>query len=332
MKLVIIDKESNTPIYKQIIECIEQAIISKRLFRNDRLPSVNKICMENQVSRDTVLLAYDVLKKKGIIQAIPAKGYYVRTEDFTYEKRYFLLFDELNSFKEDLLNSFLKGIGKKGHVDIFFHHFNYSMFRKLIKDNTGNYNKYIIMPGNVEAIEPFLESLAKDDVYIIDQMRDTLKQYPGIYQNFVKDIFEAMTSYSQVLQKYNHFIIVFPGEKEPIDMVNGFVKYCETFHKNYSIISGFQRHSFRKGQMFLIPDDRQLVQAVEKCKEKKLKLGTDIGIISYNETPLKKVVEEGITTLSTDFSSMGKRLAEMVIKNEKVQIENPSKLYLRKSL
>ncbi|ASW74784.1 transcriptional regulator [Chryseobacterium piperi] len=332
MKIITINKESTVPIYKQIVGSIEEAIITKKLFRNDRLPSVKKICIEHQISRDTVLVAYSLLKQKGIIHAIPAKGYYVRTEDFSYDTRYFLLFDELNSFKEDILNSFRKHISSKGHVDVFFHHFNYSMFRKLIYDSNGNYSKYIIMPGNVEGIEEFLTILPQTDVYIIDQMRDTLRHYSGVYQNFVRDIFEAMNSYAHLLEKYTHYIIVFPGEKEPIDMVNGFVKYCQAYNKKYSIIPNFKTHDFTKGQVFLIPNDRDLVEAVEKCKENDLKLGEDIGIISYNEIPLKKVVENGITTLSTDFSLMGKTLAEMVLKNEKIQIENPSHLYLRKSL
>lgn len=332
MKLITIDKESTTPIYKQIIGSIEDAIILKKLFRNDKLPSVKKICIEHQISRDTVLMAYSILKKKGVIQAIPAKGYYVRTEDFNYDKRYFLLFDELNIFKEDLLNAFLKHIGSKGHVDVFFHHFNYSMFRKLIRDANGNYSKYIIMPANVEGIEEIINILPKTDVYIIDQMRNSLMQYSGIYQNFIKDIFQAMEKYSDVLEKYNHFIIAFPGDREPIDMMNGFVKYCETFGKKYSVIPNFKKHTFKKGQLFLIPNDRDLVEAVEKCKQKNFELGKDIGIISYNETPLKKVVENGITTLSTDFSLMGKKLAEMVLKNEINKIENPSQLYVRNSL
>ena len=69
MKLIYIDKESLRPIYQQIVESIEDAISSKRLFRNDRLPSVNKICLEHNVSRDTVFLAYEKLKQKGIIKS-----------------------------------------------------------------------------------------------------------------------------------------------------------------------------------------------------------------------------------------------------------------------
>jgi DNA-binding LacI/PurR family transcriptional regulator len=61
-------------------------------------------------------------------------------------------------------------------------------------------------------------------------------------------------------------------------------------------------------------------------------LGVDFGIISYNDIPLKKVVENGITTISTNFKIMGKTLAEMVLNSQKEQIENPSKLIIRNSL
>ncbi|MEN2435531.1 GntR family transcriptional regulator [Weeksellaceae bacterium A-14] len=332
MKLIHIDKESAVPIYRQITESIEEAILNRKLFRNDRLPSVNKICMEHQISRDTVFLAYERLKQKGIVKAIPAKGYYVRTEDFSYDKRYFVLFDELNSFKEDLLTGFMEPLSKKVQVDTFFHHFNLGMFRKLILDNIGNYSKYIIMPGNVAGVEESIAKLPVQDVYIIDQMRDSLRQYSGIYQNFVKDIFHALESSLEILEKYNDFILIFPGQKEPVDMVKGFGKFCSVYQKKHRVIPDLKNFRFKKGQMFLIPNDRQLVETVEKCKARDLKIGSDIGIVSYNETPLKKVVENGITTLSTDFTAMGRRLAQMVLKDEIKQIENPARLYLRSSL
>jgi DNA-binding transcriptional regulator YhcF (GntR family) len=332
MKLIYIDKESLIPIYQQIVESVEDAIISKRLFRNDRLPSVNKVCLEHKVSRDTVFLAYEKLKQKGIIKSIPAKGYYVKREEFSYDKNYFVLFDELNSFKEDLLTGFLKPFNNKAQVDIYFHHFNFGVFRKQIMDNIGNYSKYIIMPGNLEGVEEVIAKLPEKDVYIIDQMRDSLRQYSGIYQNFVTDIYNSFESSRHIIEKYNHYILIFPGNKEPVDMIEGFKKYCERFEKRYSIISSTKDFTLEKGQLFLIPDDRQLVETVDKYKLKDLKLGKDIGIISYNETPLKKVVADGITTLSTDFSEMGKRLSEMVIKNEKIQIENPATLIIRRSI
>ena len=47
---------------------------------------------------------------------------------------------------------------------------------------------------------------------------------------------------------------------------------------------------------------------------------------------LKEVVENGITTISTDFNLMGARLAQMILNNEHLKIENPSRLILRRSI
>jgi DNA-binding LacI/PurR family transcriptional regulator len=44
------------------------------------------------------------------------------------------------------------------------------------------------------------------------------------------------------------------------------------------------------------------------------------------------VVAGGITTISTDFSQMGERLAKMVTNREKIQLRNQSYLIRRKSL
>ena len=73
MKIITIDTTSGIPKYKQIVLSIEIAIAENRLKKNDKLPSVNKISLEFSLSRDTVLLAYDELKKRGIIYAILGK-------------------------------------------------------------------------------------------------------------------------------------------------------------------------------------------------------------------------------------------------------------------
>jgi DNA-binding LacI/PurR family transcriptional regulator len=74
------------------------------------------------------------------------------------------------------------------------------------------------------------------------------------------------------------------------------------------------------------------VNVIEQSTFQELKLGKDYGIISYNETPLKKIVENGITTISTDFKEMGQLLAKMILKGSKEQIENRNTLIIRKSI
>ena len=332
MKLLQIENSSTLPKYKQIVLSVEMAIVDQRLFRNDKLPSVNKISLEFGISRDTVLLAYEELKKRGIVYAIPGKGYYVKSVEFSFEQRIFVLFDELNAFKEELYNSFLKAMDNRAQIDIYFHHFNIEMFKKLINESNGNYSKYIIMPTNLKGTIPYIKGLPRQDVYILDQTNPELKDYPSVHQNFVTDIYNALSKGISLLKKYEKLYLIYPGHKEPFGMVEGFQIFCKEFDFEHQIISDFTNEEIKKGSVFIIPNDEHLVNVIIQAKKQQLLLGTDFGIISYNDTSLKKVVENGITTISTDFKAMGQTLAEMVVNNKKEQLENPSQLILRKSL
>ncbi|MFV5687642.1 GntR family transcriptional regulator [Flavobacterium sp. ZT3R25] len=332
MKIITVQNNQGIPKYKQIISSIEKTIEDGYLKKDEKLPSINKVCLEFSLSRDTVLQAYDELKKRGIIYAILGKGYYIKSTEVRIKQRIFLLFEELNIFKEDLYNSFLENIGKDVQVDIFFHHFNIQVFRKLINDSNGNYTKYIIMPTNLVEAASIIKTLPVNEVIILDQTNSELKDYPAIYQNHKKDIYNGLLKGKSKLSKYEKLIMIFPGFREPLGMKMGFDNFCKDYAFNYEVITEFKNREIKKGEVYIIPSDRDLVLVIEKAKLQNLKIGSDFGIISYNESPLKKIVENGITTISTNFVAMGKILAEMILKGKKEQIENKSALIIRNSL
>ena len=191
--------------------------------------------------------------------------------------------------------------------------------------------------GHLSLLE---ESLSENEITVLSifvnptqfNNTDDLKKYPAVYQNFVKDIFTALEKGLKRLKKYKKLVLIFPGKKEPIGMVLGFESFCTTYHFEYEIKSEFIVDSLQKGDVYILPNDRDLVTIIENAALSKLTIGKDIGVISYNDTPLKKVVAKGITTISTNFSEMGIRLAEMILNNTKEKIENESQLILRKSL
>lgn len=332
MSIIVIEENDGMPKYKQIVKSIEEGILNGHYKKGDKLPSINSVKLRFSLSRDTVLLAYGVLKSRGIIQSVPGKGYYIKSENISTSKKIFLLFDELNAFKEDLYNSFLSNLDEGDEVDIFFHHFNYDVFRKLIHDNMGIYNAYIIMPANLMNTHLVIDMLPKNRVYILDQIGKEHSKYPAIYQNFEKDIFQSLQSGVKYLNNYKKIVLLFVNNKQPIGMLTGFEEFCKINQFDHEVIESFESRILSKGEVYLIPDDRNLINLIKMMKEKRFTLIKDIGIISYNDTLLKEIVEGGITTISTDFNAMGKRLAQMVTQQENVKIENPNRLILRNSL
>jgi DNA-binding LacI/PurR family transcriptional regulator len=75
-----------------------------------------------------------------------------------------------------------------------------------------------------------------------------------------------------------------------------------------------------------------LVILIERIISLKLKIGQQVGLISYNDTPLKRIILNGITTISTDFRKMGCIAAQLILNNSREHVEVPFYLTLRASL
>ncbi|WP_103069193.1 GntR family transcriptional regulator [Aquimarina sediminis] len=332
MKLISIEENLGLAKYKQIVLSIEKGLLDGVLKKGDKLPSINSIKNKFSVSRDTVLMAYSELKTRGIVQSIPGKGYYLKSENIDTIHKVFLLFDELNVFKEDLYNSFLNKLPDNVQVDIYFHHFNYDVFSKLIYDNIGNYNSYVIMPANLKNTKTVIEKLPSEKVYILDQTNEELLEYQTIFQNFEKDIFNNLIKSINRIKQYECLILLFQDDKQPEGMLVGFNKFCKVSNVDNEVVDSLESIAPQKGDVYIIPDDRNLIEIIQKAKKEKLVIGKDIGIIAYNDTLLKEVVEGGITTITTDFKYMGAQLAQMIFNKEHSRIENPNSLIIRSSL
>ncbi|WP_282189190.1 GntR family transcriptional regulator [Maribellus sp. YY47] len=331
-RVIRIDSRSSRPKYRQIIDSIYQAIEKKMVKKGDKIPSINEICADFNLSRDTVLVAFNELKSKGVIRSQPGKGYYIATTEVQIEEKVFVLFDELNAFKEDLYNSLINSLKGRATVEVYFHHFNYKVFKNLITECVGNYTSYIIMPATFDNISHLVSKLPQDKVYILDRLKKDLKAYPVVYQDFERDLYDAMVEGSALLKKYRKLVFVNPGGKEPVERVAGFVKYCTERDIEHEVIKSLHGVNPSMYEAYFLISDRDLVEVVKMAKKYKYKLGKRFGIVSFNDTTLKEVVSGGITTISTDFTEMGKSLAQMVLTKKAGQIRNPAKLIVRHSL
>jgi len=332
--LIHIDHASMTPKYKQLIESIHRALETKTLKAGQKIPSINEISQKHDLSRDTVLTAFGDLQSRGVIVSRPGKGFYIKKAKINHTRKIFLLFDKLTSYKEVLYEAFADHLHKQDKVEMFFHNFNTGLFESLIRENVGQYTDYVVMPIPSKTVASALKLIPQDRLYILDRGRRLFgKQYPSVCQNFKEDIVNALVSGIELIKKYKSFYMITPEHSHfPNSLVRGFRQFCKENEIAHDVVKQLPNNRTEKYNAYLVLDDRNLVRIVKDAYAQNYIMGTDIGIISYNDSPLKSIVANGITTISTDFEQMGKSMAELILNKKKDHIDNPSSLIRRRSL
>jgi DNA-binding transcriptional regulator YhcF (GntR family) len=324
--IIKIDPALATPIYKQIVQSIYRSIDNGALLKDDVLPSVNKVSEEFSLARGSVFSAYNDLRAAGIIDSIPGKGYFVSSTETKQNKRIFLLFSTFTPYKETLYNALINSLPKTCTVDIYFHHHSMKMFDSLISGQAGYYNTFIIMPEVNTAAANTLSILDPRNTFLLDVgFKEYKKSYAGVYQNFEKDIYSILMNSHNLVSKYKRLFLVFPDGLRTKDIISGFNKFSKAKKDaiETQVINSVEPEEIQKDDAFIVIDDNHLVEIIKVAKENKWKLGRDIGVMSYNETSLKSVIGDGISTITTDFAAMGRSIAKMILNGKKEVIENP---------
>ncbi len=79
MPLATLDGTTDQPLYRRVADRIAGLIGGGTLQPGERIPSVRRLSRQLSVSVTTVLEAYRVLEDRGLVEARPQSGYYVRT-------------------------------------------------------------------------------------------------------------------------------------------------------------------------------------------------------------------------------------------------------------
>jgi DNA-binding LacI/PurR family transcriptional regulator len=278
-------------------------------------------------------MAYNELKAKGTITSQVGKGYFIQNETTEFRHNVLLVFDRLTAYKEELYDSFKNALKKDGSEQIYFHHNNIKMFQTILKEAYGEFTEYVIMPiDHPEALQ-MIGKLPSNKVYILDQ---GLTRYKDIYtyvcQDFERDIFNILKNNAHLVGKYKRIILVIRQQKSHFgDIIKGFSDFCKQHPISYKVVKEINSFRIKPKDAFIVVDDHDLDYLVRYSIEKQMIWGADMGIISYNETPLKGIIASGITTISTDFALMGKSIAEMILSGIWIKKVNPFIMYERKS-
>lgn len=324
-----VDNNSNILKFQQLVESIVHSISHGELKPGDMLPSVNQIMSDCQLSRDTVFKAYAELKRRGVVESVPNRGYFV-TQKIT---KIFLFLDTFKAYKEVLYGSFLKSLPKNVMVDLHFHHYNIDVFEKIVNEALGKYSKYIIMNFDNANVPEIIGKIPSEKLLIIDWMIHSNQGNSVVYQDFGASVYDCLSAEISRIKKYKEFVLYYPTfTYHPIDISEHFSRFCSDNKIRHSIIFNDEEFVVKKGRLYLLVSDRTLALFLDQCSAKGLEPGVDTGVISYNDTPMKKYVKNGITVISTDFELMGKAAAGFVAGDQQVRIQIPTTIKIRSSL
>jgi DNA-binding transcriptional regulator YhcF (GntR family) len=331
-----VDMYSSTPKYLQLAHSILEAIEAGKIQKNILLPSLNDLSYNLEISRETADKSYKYLQQLGILNAIPGKGHYITTNEIKQELRICLLINKISDEKKMFYDSFVANLGAHVPIDFYIYNSDFRLFKKLLAQKK-DYSHYVIMPhflDNAEEAEALINAIPKEKLILLDKVLPGVKgKFGCVYENFRRDIFRALEKALQPLGKYNTLKLVFPKRSYfPVEIVNGFNLFCLEYAFERQVIDGVHNEELKEGEVYICLTEADLITLIEKVGTTNLEVGSNIGVISYNETQMKKYILNGITTISTDYKHMGLLAAEMITKDYKEKVELPFTLNLRPSL
>ncbi|GAB3527609.1 GntR family transcriptional regulator [Pontibacter brevis] len=332
-----IDASSATPKYLQVVNAIIADIEAGVLKLGERVPSINETSEMYYLSRDTIEKAYKVLRKKGVISSVKGKGCYI-SETFSPDKmRVLLLFNKLSAYKKSVYYSILKTLGEDAVVDLHIHHYDGKICENLVKESAGKYHYYVIMPHfttNLEAATQVIKNIPQEKLVLLDK---NIENYKGncaaVYQDFERDIRSALHSGKDLLSKYKKFVLVYPKDVSyPIEIVKGFRHFCREVSMEHTVVNCVHEEPLSAGTAFIVLEESDLANLIMETRAKGLTLGKEVGLISYNDTPLKNILDNGITVISTDHERMGETAGNLMKHKLREKVHNPFTLIRRSSL
>ncbi|MDE3234784.1 MAG: GntR family transcriptional regulator [Bacteroidota bacterium] len=320
----------------QIVQFITKDIERNILRKGDKLLSINDFSKKYELSRDTVEKAYNELKEKGLIEAVAGRGFYVKGKK-NVQLKVLLIFNKLSYYKKIVYESMVQALGSKARIDLQVYHYDPGILKEIIDENMGRYHFYVIMPHffhqvNLKKCLSIINKIPHEELVLLDKKIAEIRQpHISVYQDFEQDIYQVLNQSVTELKKYTSVSVIFPKlSHHPLEVVKGIKKFCSQHSKHFTIVEEISAVKLLKKILYIVLTESDLALLLKKIKATGYVTGKDVGVISFNETPLKELLN--ITVISTDFEAMGKTAADLMLQRNYANVHNPFFMIQRGSI
>lgn len=320
----VINTSVGIPVYKQVISQIEQKIISGEFAPGYQLPSMNELASELEISKETVKKAYAIMRDRGVIEPRQGKGFYVKGLNEERPLRILLLFDKLSSYKQVLFQSFIDKIGPDAEVTIRIHNQNLDVFEFFIDEDVDNFDYYVVAPHfSLDALVQkrmlkLLKRIPNRKLILVDRsVPELVGNYGAVYQDFSQDIADALADGIDKLKSFSKLnVMIMPNSLYSCQIRPAVENFCKLNGLDVEFHYQVSEENIRRNEVYLMLNsqhDSGLLSFSRIAAGLGLKIGEDISVISYNDSPLNEIILNGLTAVSTDFQQMGAIAAQMIL-------------------
>jgi len=331
-KIKILEEVGSLTKKERITNVVVELIRSKELKHGDNLPSVNELSKQLGYARETVVKAYALLKQRGLINSKQGLGYFVSSNESEQILNIALVMYAFQTFQQTFYNTIRQELGELYNIDVYFHLNNERMYENIINTVKGKYGLYIIAPIQSEKSAMLLDSMDENQVLLVDRSL-TMPNVASITQEFENSLTGVFGQLLDRFKKYKKTILFYREDKDyPEEIEQAFIQFFTKHKLPFEIQKEFHASSLNKGSAYFTISDIDLWKLLKETKNRNFKVGKDIGILSHNDTPVKEIIEDGITTYTTDFEAMALEAVTFIKGRKRISMVIPSVLKERNSL
>lgn len=99
--MLLLDYGDKRPLYEQVVERMQNLILSGGIEAESQLPSVRQMALDLAINPNTIQRAYGELERTGYIYSVKGRGNFVRDEEDLQKLRREKMHDVLKAALED---------------------------------------------------------------------------------------------------------------------------------------------------------------------------------------------------------------------------------------
>lgn len=314
---VSVNDRIRSPKYLQVVNAIINDIEKGVLTLGDRLPSINDACADWYLSKDTVKLAYDTLFQQGFITSINRKGFFIAGQPKRHALRVLIVTGQLTESVKQLHDAIAANLSRESILDVCSFNYQRQLLCQLLGKHLGDYHYFVLMPHLIGQDPATLQSLrnvpGQQLILIGNQWQNVLQHGHHLHYGGEAALYEALQSKLSTLRKYARLNLVLPEHDFfDADSIRAFRRFCTTCGFDFQLIDELSEVDMQPQQAYFVADSRHLIALVDYSHRAGLRLGQQLGIVSFIENEYTRLLAGGVSVIAHPSAEVGRLVAQIL--------------------